>query len=616
MKINKLTIKNFKGLKSFEFVPAGGSVLVRGANGTGKTTLYDAINWLFFGKDSTDAEKFGIRPVGGDREAATEVSAELAGDGRPVSIRKTLVEKWVKPRGQAEEVYKGTETTTEWNGMPVKRDEWNANVSALFNGADESIVKICTNAAQFFRLKWVQQRALLCGIAGEPTDEELADGPDGADVAEYLRELDGRKKEEYKAQLRSELKKLREKAEGIPVRIDELSGMKKQPNPEAEKQLESTQAEIKEVQKAIDGDRDARAGIEAEAASVQQEINKLSDRIFTAQRKARQEEAELTDKHAAAERDLRNLQKMQADGETAYKALLGQKSALVSEWHTASATTYTGDGICPHCGQPLPPEMADKSLAKFNTEKAERIKSIETRGADLNGKIQAAEESAAKRAVEIAAKEEELASLKASIENYKPADVSGLEKQKQELRAKLEGMQASNSAAGLVERLQELLKKADELKKEAGVFTFNANIDKRIEELREEHHGIAANIARLEGAQYRAEQYERKKIKAVEERVNALFQNVRFKMFDYTVDGNPVDTCKATICGVDYQDLNTASKVNAGLEIISAFSKHYGVEAPVVIDNRESVTNIHDTGLQTISLVVAPESGELQVINL
>jgi hypothetical protein len=86
-------------------------------------------------------------------------------------------------------------------------------------------------------------------------------------------------------------------------------------------------------------------------------------------------------------------------------------------------------------------------------------------------------------------------------------------------------------------------------------------------------------------------------------------------MFEYTIDGNPVDTCKATVNGVDYQDLNTASKVNAGLEIISAFSKHYGIEAPVVIDNRESVTRILETGLQTFSLVVAPEETELKVIN-
>lgn len=615
MKLNKLTIKNFKGLKSFEFVPAGGSAIVRGANGTGKTTIYDAINWLFFGKDSTDAEKFGIRPVGCDKEASTEVSAELAGDDRPVTIKKTLVEKWVKPRGQAEEVYKGTETTTEWNGVPVKREEWNANVSALFNGADEAVVKICTNTAQFFRLKWQMQRELLTSIAGEPTDEELAFGPGGEEVAEYLRELDGRKEAEYRAHLKSEIKKLSEKAVGIPARIEELTGMKKQPNHDAEAQLEQTKAEIEEVKKAIAGEKEARAAIEAEAAGVQKEINELSDRIFTAQRKAKQEAAERADKLAAAERDIRTLQKMQADGDSAYKALLGQKDALISEWETATAESYTGDGICPHCGQPLPAEMLEKSLAKFNTEKAERIKSIETRGADLNERIKYAEGSNTKRKAEIAAKEADVANLKAEVEGYKPADVSGLEKQKQELRDRLAGMQANSTAANLIERQQELMRKADVLKADAGVYTFNADIDKRVEQLREEQHSIAATIAKLEGAQYRAEQYSRKKIQAVEDRVNSLFTNVRFKMFEYTIDGNPVDTCKATVNGVDYQDLNTASKVNAGLEIISAFSKHYGIEAPVVIDNRESVTRILETGLQTFSLVVAPEETELKVIN-
>lgn len=616
MKINKLTIRNFKGVKSLEVTPAGASVLVRGANGTGKTTIADAINWLFFGKDSAESANFGIRPINGDREAVTEVSAEIGGMEHPVSIKKTLSEKWVKPKGQIEEVYKGTETACEWNGLPVKAAEWKSKIVDLFNGADESVVKICNNPGQFFRLKWEQQRALLTSVAGTPTDEELSGQKGGEIVSEFLKELSGQSVTEYKARLKNDLKELKAKVETIPARIDELNGMKREPNPEAENKLAEVNAEIEKVKATINGSKEARADIDKQAAAVQAEINALTDQIFTEQRKAKQEAAQLTDQYAAIERELKNLNSMQENASLARASLNNQKADLIEEWEAAQELKYNGDGICPFCGQPLPADKMEEAKAKFNTEKAERIKDIEKRGAELNIKIEQAEKAYSERENEVTSKKAQLKELSDKQANLKPVDVSALEDKKNELRAQLEAIQTGANANEAINTLQELTKKADELKAAAGVFSFNADIDKRIEKLRTENLQTGAKIAELEGRQYRAAQYEKMKVEAIESRVNALFEKVRFKMFDYTIDGNPVDTCKATINGVNYQDLNTASKINSGLEIIAVFSKFYGIEAPVVIDNRESVTEIYETGLQTFNLVVAPEEKEIQVINI
>ena len=65
-----------------------------------------------------------------------------------------------------------------------------------------------------------------------------------------------------------------------------------------------------------------------------------------------------------------------------------------------------------------------------------------------------------------------------------------------------------------------------------------------------------------------------------------------------------METCIPLIGGVAYGSANTAAQVNAGLDIINALSRFYGVSAPIFIDNRESVNEIIPTQSQIINLVV------------
>lgn len=69
IKIKLLKLTNFKGLRSFEFVPDGKNTDVFGDNALGKTTIYDAFLWLLFDKDSSGASSFGIKT----RENGVEV---------------------------------------------------------------------------------------------------------------------------------------------------------------------------------------------------------------------------------------------------------------------------------------------------------------------------------------------------------------------------------------------------------------------------------------------------------------------------------------------------------------------------------------------------------------
>ena len=99
--------------------------------------------------------------------------------------------------------------------------------------------------------------------------------------------------------------------------------------------------------------------------------------------------------------------------------------------------------------------------------------------------------------------------------------------------------------------------------------------------------------------------FTRKKVEEVESRINGLFQYVKFKMFDIQINGGETETCETMMDGVPYSVLNNGGRINAGLDIINALCKYYNVNAPIFIDNAESVTKLIDVSSQVVRLVVS-----------
>jgi hypothetical protein len=141
-----------------------------------------------------------------------------------------------------------------------------------------------------------------------------------------------------------------------------------------------------------------------------------------------------------------------------------------------------------------------------------------------------------------------------------------------------------------------------------------AGINTRIAELSESKRALAQQIASLERVAFQIDAYEKAHIELVESRVNAKFAIVKWKMFDEQINGGLAPTCEATVNGTPYNDLNTAMKINAGLDVINALNYHFGMFAPVFIDARESIVEIIETDCQVISLQVDKAFSELTVI--
>ena len=132
--------------------------------------------------------------------------------------------------------------------------------------------------------------------------------------------------------------------------------------------------------------------------------------------------------------------------------------------------------------------------------------------------------------------------------------------------------------------------------------------NERIAELETQFKTLNDSISELEGIEFTMQEFSKRKSSLIGDRVNGLFQLVKFKMFDTQVNGAEVETCVATVNGVPYNDgLNQAAKVLAGLDIIGALQKHIGALAPVFLDNSESVNHVPEMPSQMILLRVTED---------
>ena len=142
--------------------------------------------------------------------------------------------------------------------------------------------------------------------------------------------------------------------------------------------------------------------------------------------------------------------------------------------------------------------------------------------------------------------------------------------------------------------------------KDATAAVIQANAAK-IAALQAREKDLAQQIAEVEQREMLADELQRAQIDEVERRVNSLFRKVRFRMFERQINGGEAPTCVPMVDGVPYSDLNSAGKINAGLDIINTLCTYHEITAPVFIDNAEGVNSLTPCGSQLVKLCVTTE---------
>lgn len=266
-------------------------------------------------------------------------------------------------------------------------------------------------------------------------------------------------------------------------------------------------------------------------------------------------------------------------------------------------------------------------LDSMDAEGQELNKQIERHAAEitrLNGELTTLEETHAKAVQDYATKKEGLkktiadnprVSTEPNIDPQTLPDWLALQKQIDQLTADLTAATApaqQTTTADHATRRAQLNARLSGIDQKLGLrSTIEAN-ERRIVELDKEAATLAQEKAALQIEEDLIDDFVKDRMAEVERRVNGLFDGVEFRMYKNLVNGEKEPDCVAYIGGVRYQDKNHAGQINAGLAVINALCAFHGVNAPIFVDNAESVNTFIPVNSQLVTLSVSTEDS-LQV---
>ena len=136
MQLISLTLENFKCHEHLEIRFDGRDANLYGENAAGKSSIYDGLTWLLFGKDSHGKKDFDIKPLTlkgdvKDHAAITLVEAALLVDGMTRKLKRTYYEVWSTKRGSAEATFDGHSSDYFVDDVPFKKKEFALRVCEM-----------------------------------------------------------------------------------------------------------------------------------------------------------------------------------------------------------------------------------------------------------------------------------------------------------------------------------------------------------------------------------------------------------------------------------------------------------------------------------------------------
>ena len=607
---------------------------IYGENAAGKTSVYDALTWLLFNKDSAGGARPDIKPHHAPAGTMPEVTAVLEVDGEPIKLRKVLREKWEKPRGSSIERYAGDTRDYYIDDVPLAENEYKRRIAELI---DEQQFKLLTDVwAVTSKMHWKDRRTLLAEICGLPEDKQLlATTPRFAELNEKV----GRRTvDEYKSVLVKQRKDMNANLNTLPVRVDECSRMVTELESldfaAAHSESDRLQAERERVQGELVKLTNNTLAAQArnELGALQNQLRELetennahlaSQRVpvedetpaLTAALDRAKREADRLTRTIAQERDL------VLNGET-------RLDDYRARWRAIDAEVFT-DEHCPTCGQVFPAERLAAARQSFEDGKNRRKNELLEDSNLLKTQISAAKERLLTAETALKTAKDEVQKVRIALDGYtppvttEPENLPDYNRRKNAIQTliadaekrldRLNGDTAAEKSRLETEHAELTRRK---LESDAVLAKEQTLIDtrRRIAELQAEQRTAAAEVEQMDRLIAMCEEFTRYRVQAITESVNSRFCLTRWRLFTELVNGGLADCCEPMDRnGSTFDGTNNAMKINIGMDIIDTLSVHFGRRVPLFVDNAESVTHLQPIGSQVVRLVVSEQDKELRI---
>lgn len=644
LKIKKISIENFAGLKNQVFEFNGNDARVYGANGTGKTTTATALQWLLFDK-GLDGSTKSFNPVPLDEnndeeyELIPTVEVELDDNGKTLKIRKESHPKYTTNKTTNRKEYSRSRTKKQYiNDESLKVKDFQSRISELVS---EDVFKLITNPAAFNQLHWKEQRTILFEIADDiDTETIIKTNEDFEAIPQILGDHDIETKQKI---LKDKISQIEKDIKDIPIRINQTESNKQEVPKYDEERYEEVKQEIERLGKERIDVQNGKAEIDLrnQLADKQAELKRLEynheanneNRITSLNNEFNVEEGTVSNLKTQIKNN-----KQQIDYENnRRKTLLDKHKEIQSQIEEVKNRQfeYKDDGVCSCCGQPLPTDQVkqakEKALKQFNKNKSQEIEELNNSkervvndGKQIKPTIEKLESQNNSLQIRVNEAEEKsqrilnkINQLKASsisvteTEEYKSVlnDINEINNKRKDIKATI-----NDQLVNIDNQITELTQEKVEFENVKAIESSNKHLDDAIRELRMQEDNLLDEKEEHVHQNQVLKAFVTTRVKMLTENVNNKFNIAEFKLFNQLVNGELEETCVTTVDGVEYSGgLNNAARINVGLDIINTLSQHYKITAPIFIDNAESITDIIPTEAQQIQLIVSGQDKNLRM---
>ena len=667
VKIKSVDLQNyrcFNGDREF-YADFGKKTRVSGKNGSGKSTILNAVTETLTGKNADGTQPDNVRPIvdGQEVEGVDVVrTVTLDIDGKETEIKKITKQKRERVDGVMQYVPGSNVNSYAVDGISFNQKKLDEFISE--NICTPETLLACCNPNAFLSLKsTTDMRAFLEKMAGFDLNEyikslgaefsEVDEITKGHPIEQVQKTLNKQLTDQKKATTKAETEWKYEKAKAVDSGEDDVTRLTEQKVSyenqiaildEQEKSLDDVMLAYDQKSKDIldlkfeqsEVVRKANEGLVQQRKTLDCEIFSLNQDMKSAENSLRMAEMDLRHANMGVERHTADVKKAQED----WKAY-SEREYPEENLERIKAEEFDENSlICPTCGQDLPEEQAEKIRADFEQKKAKRIKDEEDvktafyeskdkklteitesgnkaatdlkeakkAQAEAERKVTELKQKITSLAMEIQQKQTELSKLPESVNLSDNAEYQKITAEIEQAEAALHGMNNGS------QQRREITDKRNGFIREC------AKIDAEINNIQRKKQAHEEDVEKLyqafrESSQKEADILRKRDIlrnfsiqknARIAELVNPNFTQFQFVFTDETQSGEIIETCKLMKDGIEYKNLNYSDQLLCRIDLVRGFQKINGLSLPIFADNAESLNSwrLPETGRQMVFLEV------------
>ena len=671
VKIKSLMLNNyrcFSGEREFH-ADFGEKTRVSGKNGSGKSTVMNAVMEVLTGKNADGTQADNVRPIVDGQEVEgvdVERTVVLDIDGKETEIKKITKQKRERVDGAMQYVPGSNVNSYTVDGISFNQKKLDEFISE--NICLPETLLACCNPNAFLSLKsTTDMRAFLEKMAGFDLNEyikslgaefaEVEEITKGHPIEQVQKTLNKQLTDQKKATAKAETEWKYEKGKAVDSGEDDVTRFTEQ-KVSYENQisiLDEQEKSLDDVMAAYDQKSKDILDLKFEQSEIVRKANeglvnqkkKLNEDVFLFEQEKKFTEndlrmAEMDLKHAnmGVERHTAEVKKAQED----YSRWISQEFDD-SEIAVIESEVFNEDSlICPTCGQAFPEDKAEKIREDFEKNNALRIEGIKSSGRNFekmkNREIQRVTESGNKAAADLKEAKNAKAEADRKIAELKQK-ITALAMEIQKKQTELSKLPESVDLSGNVE-YQKITAKIEQAEtalhemnsgseqrreitdKRNGFIRECAKVDAEINNIQRKKQAHEEEVEKLyqafrESSQKEADIQRRKDIlknfsikknERIASMINPVFGEFQFEFLEFTQDGNPVETCRMLSNGIEYRDMNHSKKILVQADLLRGFQELSGLNLFVFIDDTESVNdeNLPNMDRQMILLKVTDDN--------